>query len=319
MVIFGVRSDAITHFKKKHSANAVLCPICKNPILVPEIGLHYQELHPKDDIPINFNVDTESSSDEPLAKVYKISNTSSAVVRKPDSTEKDNIDEDLLQLEGCNIRTTWRFPEGTKECPALRCDFAFSTHTACRNHFEKVHAKHSICCPECKKQYVAFNPRNFIAHFEKTHPNSKMPFKFDQASGSTVEKDVKGEDIGSDDSDGASEDKITLNGCGITTKWRVPAGLTKCPVLTCHQDFKMRSAFISHYKENHAKGSILCTACVPPKPIRVNAHFRDFKSHFERAHPNQVMPFDFGEGLDREKVMHLKSTVCNSFDHFNIV
>lgn len=64
LVLFGVRSDAITHFRKKHSTNAVLCPLCKKPLLVPEIELHYQETHPKHDIPANFNQDSESSTEK---------------------------------------------------------------------------------------------------------------------------------------------------------------------------------------------------------------------------------------------------------------
>lgn len=182
-----------------------------------------------------------------------------------------------------------------------------------------MHAKHSICCPECNKRIAAFRPQAFITHFENAHPNAQMPFKFDQASSSTAVKDDKEGDIGSDDSS-ANEDKIALFGCGVTTKWRMPAGLTKCPVMNCQQDFKIRSALISHYKEKHANGSILCTACVPPKPVRVNRNSKDFKEHFERKHPNQVMPLIFNEAVRRRKrVMRLKSTVCNSFDHFILV
>lgn len=245
----------------------------------------------------------------------------SAIVQKT-STEKDNNDEDLIELEGCSIRTTWRFPKDTKECPALRCDFEFSTHSACRNHFKKVHAKHAICCPECHKQYVAFNPRNFLLHFQNAHPNARMPFKFEEAS--TVIKEDEKVDRGSDDSNNSKnttdEDTIKLYDCGITTKWRVPDGLTKCPVLSCQQEFKMRSTLMSHYKEKHANGSILCAACVPPRPIRVNHCSRDYINHYERQHPDHVMPFVFGQRVKhRKKVIHFKSTVCNSCHLFIFV
>lgn len=240
-------------------------------------------------------------------------------IAEKNSPQKGSNDEDLIELGGCNIRTTWRFPKDTKECPALRCDYEFSTHSACRNHFKKVHAKHSICCPQCNKPYVANNPRNFQIHFEKAHPNARMPFKFEQASSPTVKKDAEKDDRDIDDSDSSdsnASDKITLFGCGMTTKWRIPDGMTNCPVLNCHQKFKTRSTLISHYKENHANGSILCTACVPPKPIRVNRS-GDFIGHFERLHPNQVMPFAFNrEVRRRKKITHFKSAVCNSFDHF---
>lgn len=183
-----------------------------------------------------------------------------------------------------------------------------------------MHAKHAICCPECHKQYVAYTPNNFLTHFKNAHPNARMPFNFDEASSSTVKKEVEQNDTGSDDSDSsesnASDDKITLYGCGVTTYWRVPLDQKKCPVLTCRQEFKMRSNFISHYKKNHAKGSILCTACVPPKPIRVSGPV-DFRGHFGRLHPNQALPYGLDQTEERsKKVVHLKSKVRNSSLNF---
>lgn len=238
-----------------------------------------------------------------------------AIVRK-DSTETDDNDEDLIVLEGCNQITKWRFPADTKECPALRCEFTFSTHSACRNHFKKVHAKHSICCPVCKKPYVAFNPRNFLTHFQNAHPHSRMPFKFNEASSSSTaskdgDNDVVDNDDDSDSSkDDADEDVITLNAFGIQTKWRIPSGLLKCPVNNCQQDFKTRSTLVSHYKEKHANGSILCKIC--DKPLRVLKNKRDYIIHFERLHPNHKIPFDFDikPRNRRKKIVHLKSMVC---------
>ena len=88
--------------------------------------------------------------------------------------------------------------------------------------------------------------------------NVQMPFKFNGESSSSKNSDDEDDDNSEKDKDDVV---ITLNGCGITTKWRPPAGLLKCPVLNCQQSFKARSNLVSHYKENHAKGSILCKIC----------------------------------------------------------
>lgn len=170
----------------------------------------------------------------------------------------------------------------------LRCDYSFSSHSACRNHFKKVHANHSICCPVCKKVYVAFSPHNFLLHFRNAHPNSRMPFNFDSSS-TANENDASG---GKSNEHHLDDDVITLNACGVTTKWRIPANLLNCPVLTCHQTFKERSNLISHYKEHHANGSIYCKYC--DKPLRLSmGRPLDFIRHFEKLHPNHKMPFDF--------------------------
>lgn len=133
-------------------------------------------------------------------------------------------------------------------------------------------------------------------------------------------KEDDGHDVDDSDTSDSSEnitgeDVITLNGLGITTKWRIPDNITTCPVFSCQQVFKMRSTFISHYKENHANGSILCPVCVPPKPIRVNKTPRDYTNHFERVHPNHEVPFDFVNKRKRsKKIVGLKGMGMVCFD-----
>lgn len=211
----------------------------------------------------------------------------------------DEDDENMIALEGCGISTKWRFPKDLTKCPMLRCDASFSTHSACRNHFKKVHAKHSICCPECKKPYVAFRPHNFLLHFSNAHPNSRMPFKFNQATKDDDEKSKNNTD----------DNVITLNALGLPTNWRVPADMLKCPVQTCQRTFKERSSFISHYTTNHAAGSIFCEMC--DKPLRISSP-KDLVKHFEKLHPNHKMPFDLGVGKRNrnKKIIHLKQMVC---------
>lgn len=229
-----------------------------------------------------------------------------AIVKK-DSTEKDHSDESLIVLEGCNQITKWHFPKDIKNCPVHMCDFSCSSNSACRNHFKKIHAKHSICCPECNKPYVSIKPHNFLIHFRKAHPSSQIPFNLDQSTSFTVNKENDDNDDESDNN--ADDDIITLNGCGITTKWRLPAGCLKCPVLNCQQSFEKRSNLVCHYKENHAKRSILCKIC--DKPLRVSKNTpTDYINHYNRLHPNHNIPFNFANRIERmKKIIRLKSMV----------
>lgn len=223
------------------------------------------------------------------------------------SNEEDVNDEDSIVLEGCNQITKWRFPKDIKTCPMLRCDFSFSTHSACRNHFKKVHAKHSICCPECKKPYVAYKPHNFILHFQKAHPKTRMPFHFDDASSSTANNSHDGgksKTVHDDD-----DDLITLRACGHITKWRMPADMLKCPVLNCQQVFKQHLSLVTHYKENHADGSLLCALC--DKPLRVYAGGNDYIKHYQIKHPNHKIPFEFVKQRNRtKKIIRPNPVVC---------
>lgn len=218
---------------------------------------------------------------------------------------------------GCGQKTKWRFPKDTLDndgrwrCPSFRCDFSFSNRSACRNHFRNVHAKSAICCPVCKKQYVAIHPHNFLLHFRNAHPKSRMPFKFGQepqpSCSYKTEPNVECDDENDDQVD-AGDDIIELFACGQTTKWRVPAGMTKCPVFNCQRNFEMRSTLISHYREKHARGSIFCKIC--DWPFRIN-NVKDYMIHHKRKHPNHKIPFTFNQRNRIKKIIHPKAMVCN--------
>lgn len=50
---FGVRSDAIVHYKKFHAERSTLCPICKEPKVMRKISdmvFHYKKVHPNDNL-----------------------------------------------------------------------------------------------------------------------------------------------------------------------------------------------------------------------------------------------------------------------------
>lgn len=210
----------------------------------------------------------------------------------------------MIELKGCGQITKWRFPKDAKDCPALRCGFSFSTHSAARNHYKNVHAKHTICCPACEKPIVA---ANFQKHYKRLHPELQMPFKFEQAAGSSTRND----DVPALSVDDANEkdDVITLSGCGRITKWCVPADLMKCPVLNCQQHFDSRSAFLKHYEKRHAHKSIMCEVCA--KPLILSGP-REYETHFQRVHPNERVPIFDQKRKRNGKFIHSKSMVCNS-------
>lgn len=56
-VLFGVRSDAITHYIKKHASHSILCKECNKPIIthyLKDFKKHYNNVHPKLKIPFDF-------------------------------------------------------------------------------------------------------------------------------------------------------------------------------------------------------------------------------------------------------------------------
>lgn len=90
-----------------------------------------------------------------------------------------------------------------------------------------------------------------------------------------------------DDADG---DLITLTGCGQITQWKLPEIITKCPVRGCGKPFGTRKEAIVHYKEKHARNSILCFVCAKPFVFQ---HPHHFIQHFHTRHPSVALPFSF--------------------------
>lgn len=86
------------------------------------------------------------------------------------------------------------------------------------------------------------------------------------------------------------DDLITLSGCGLTTEWRFPKCLKKCPVSRCDNRSRSRLNAILHYKKQHAMHSILCPICV--KPICA-LHKNNFLSHHRHCHPDKEIPYNF--------------------------
>lgn len=111
------------------------------------------------------------------------------------------------------------------------------------------------------------------------------------------------------------DEAIILSGCGLITQYMFPADLDKCPVPKCHAIVKNRSEAISHYRESHARKSILCPLCEKP----ICGGRSKFMRHHHRIHPNMAMQFEFNETTKKSKkstpqtkqvCIHIQFYVC---------
>lgn len=92
------------------------------------------------------------------------------------------------------------------------------------------------------------------------------------------------------------DDLIILEACGFTSKWQFPLNQTKCPVQRCEKEFETRASAIVHYKQQHAKGSILCELC--NKPLIINNSFGSYLLHHKRLHLYQPIPYKFNDDME---------------------
>lgn len=178
----------------------------------------------------------------------------------------------MITLNGCGIVTQWRFPKGSKKCPVGNCRKIFKVRSDAIAHYKKRHAMDAILCEICDKPISTKTYRYFIKHNRLKHPKVWK----------RLLKEHENEE----------SDLITLIGLGQITYWRFPNNLKKCPLHTCPMAFKDRSGAIAHYKEQHAKGSILCPLC--NWPVCANCNPKEFISHYNEKHSNIPLPYEFG-------------------------
>lgn len=60
---FGNRSEAIEHYKERHTNFSILCPICSKPIIAQSLidfAKHYKRIHPNEKLPYNLSLKTRS-------------------------------------------------------------------------------------------------------------------------------------------------------------------------------------------------------------------------------------------------------------------
>lgn len=98
------------------------------------------------------------------------------------------------------------------------------------------------------------------------------------------------------DNSAAADDTIKLTGLERVTYWTFPQ-INYCPHPNCQKDFENRSETISHFEAAHSDHAILCSVCVPQKPIYTYS-IDGFKVHYRNNHPNAEIPYGFDESTD---------------------
>lgn len=78
-------------------------------------------------------------------------------------------------------------------------------------------------------------------------------------------------------------------------KWRFP-DTSSCPVRGCSIQFDCRLDALIHYKRQHAHAAALCQLC--DRPIRIDVNSYAFTQHFRSMHPNQQIPYGFGNSAN---------------------
>lgn len=204
---FGVRSDAIAHYKKKHANYSILCSICDKPICSKSISYfkkHYNCKHPNAEIPfglgrkLNPNVRSRSKSlchslnsnlsnsnrlksFQQVKEVQK-NGQNRAVFFKRENIESEDEqlqgqnEDDLITLHSCGITTQWKFPKNIKICPVITCRKNFDSRSNAIAHYKRTHANHSILCSICDKPLYSKSISDFIRHHKNIHPDVEIPY-----------------------------------------------------------------------------------------------------------------------------------------------
>lgn len=75
---FGVRSDAIRHYKKRHANHSIVCPACVMPIMctngsLSDFRTHYNHIHPNDVLPYGLDADVKPQVSQFIVVLSNIS------------------------------------------------------------------------------------------------------------------------------------------------------------------------------------------------------------------------------------------------------
>lgn len=199
-LMFGIRSDAIFHYRKKHADHAILCQICEKPIATKSpcnFVRHYRRVHPGMQVPFGFGDQIESTVciQEKLNYLFHVylrynhMNFDFPTFYNFDTTKfinqgadeiADDEDDDVIILKGLGQITKWRFPPNITYCPVQNCKVEFKDNSAAIDHYKKKHSKVAILCSICKLPVQAHRITDFIKHYKARHPNSKVPILSDR-------------------------------------------------------------------------------------------------------------------------------------------
>lgn len=109
---------------------------------------------------------------------------------KAEKVENDDHIEDIdyhITLSGCGQMTGYHFPN-IKVCPNRSCSKKFKDRLQTMNHFREQHADSSIFCYICQKPICSQARMYFIRHYNRMHPNMKVPYDFDNSEKSPLKR-----------------------------------------------------------------------------------------------------------------------------------
>ncbi|XP_031628229.1 uncharacterized protein LOC116344008 isoform X3 [Contarinia nasturtii] len=184
---FGIRYDAVQHYKKRHANQAILCNICNKPISTKstyEFKKHYSKLHPNTDLPYGL---TElppkpcglSNKKKKVKVAVKNKNCKPAQTddAKRNSKETVSINSTETSKKTHTIKAQsqkrWEnhqhqdahFIDGI-QCPLKACNFEANQLTDIRSHWNEAHGEYDF--PEIRTGIVFTyrtiqndNPENF--------------------------------------------------------------------------------------------------------------------------------------------------------------
>ncbi|XP_055297156.1 uncharacterized protein LOC129565878 [Sitodiplosis mosellana] len=198
---FGIRYDAINHYKKRHAKHSILCPICVKPICSQkpnEFVRHYRKVHPYQLLPYNMVARSKANlqvketlkkgdgkpNDFEMPSYVKDSTKSPKLPLKIQTMKKETaktmenhhnpVEEEEDDLITLRRGGKWRFPNGLKGCPIHTCYSVFKTRRQAIAHFKRQHAKYAVLCTLCEKP---INARNYRPHCKRMHPNGEISVK----------------------------------------------------------------------------------------------------------------------------------------------
>lgn len=106
-----------------------------------------------------------------------------------DTVKKESgEDGDLITLRGCGLTTHWRFPTNVTDCPVQKCPRKFKHRLDAIAHYKADHAENAIYCSICKKPISVGCPKHFKLHYNRMHPDIKVPFEIDDENAGTSKR-----------------------------------------------------------------------------------------------------------------------------------
>lgn len=92
--------------------------------------------------------------------------------------EEQSEEDEAIILSGSGQISQWMWPKLLTKCPVQNCHVIVKNRQEAINHYRASHALTSILCPYCDKPIYAQVPCHYKRHFDRVHPNVKMPFDF---------------------------------------------------------------------------------------------------------------------------------------------